>query len=372
MTDGGSSTDERALARKEVIEDLWDEQSKEWKRAGKKKNLPLCLRPESKLTDEDWRTLERMHTILVNFERVLKEMEGDGQQRQRRNGSTTALGVIWEVIPAFEFLLATLEKAKVDASHLPDENRWKISINSAWAVLDKYYRRLDEIPVYYAAVALHPKYRFKYFEEWWSNHPAWIQSAKDSVRDLWNTEYKYRPLGDTTTTPRNPHSCRPTKTRTPFDTFDSFRTATPSSLQDNKDEVPEDEFDRWQEDTHPNDGAVDDPFQYWSLRQEEYPRISRMAIEILSVPPMSTEPERLFSVSGAMVTPRRTRLESSTISIAMTLRSWLRAGLVKQSILEMTEETLKEEEYDGGFSEGEGGGGKEVVEVTLNAKEMDY
>ena len=64
---------------------------------------------------------------------------------------------------------------------------------------------------------------------------------------------------------------------------------TPSSFQNDKDEVPEDEFDRWQEDTHPNDGAVDDPFQYWSLRQEEYPRISRMAIEIPSVPPMSTE-----------------------------------------------------------------------------------
>ena len=345
---------ERALVRKEVIEDLWDEQNKEWKRSGKKKNLPLCLRPESKLTDEDWKTLERMRTILVNFERVLKAMEGDGQQRERRDGSTTALGVVWEVVPAFEFLLAILEKAKTDVLHLPDENRWKISINSAWAVLDKYYRRLDETPVYYTAVALHPKYRFKYFEEWWSHSPSWIKSAKDIVRNLWETQYKYRLLGDTNITT---HSYRPKKTRTPWD---SFRTTTPSPLQADKDEPPEDEFDRWQQHTHPNDGAVDDPFQYWYLRQEEYPRLSRMAIEILSVPPMSSEPERLFSVSGAMVAPKRTRLDASTIGVAMTLRSWFRAGLVKQSIMEAAEVTLKNEEYDSALKM-EGGGEEEVA-----------
>ena len=304
---------ERALERKEVIEDLWDEQSKEWRRSGKKKDLPLCLRPESRLTDEDWRTLERMRSILVNFERVLRAMEGDGQQRQRHNGSTTALGVIWEVIPAFEFLLTILEKAKSDALHLPDENRWKISINSAWAVLDKYYRRLNETPVYYTAVALHPKYRFKYFEEWWSHNPPWVESAKDTVRNLWETQYKYRLLGDTAMTT---HSCRPKKTRTPWD---SFRTATPLPLQADEDEISQDEFDRWQQDTHPNDGSVDDPFQYWSLRQGEYPHLSRMAIEILSVPPMSSEPERLFPGSGEMVGPKRTRLHASTIGLAMTL-----------------------------------------------------
>lgn len=72
-----------------------------------------------------------------------------------------------------------------------------------------------------------------------------------------------------------------------------------------------------------------------------------------------------------MVAPRRTRLESSTIGIAMTLRSWLRAGLIKESMLEMTEKTFKEEEYDSSFNEGEGGGGKEVVEVHLSAKRVD-
>lgn len=149
------------------------------------------------------------------------------------------------------------------------------------------------------------------------------------------------------------------KTRTPWD---SFRTATPSPLQADKDEAPEDEFDRWQQDTHPNDGAVDDPFQYWSLRQEEYPCLSRMAIEILSVPPMPSEPERLFSVSGAMVAPKRTRLDASTIGVAMTLRSWFQAGLVKQSIMEATEVTLKDEEYDSALKVE--GGGEEEVEAS--------
>ncbi|KAK5996238.1 Putative AC transposase-like protein [Cladobotryum mycophilum] len=329
---------ERALLRREVIEDLWDEQSKLWKRS-KKKNIPFCLRPESQLTDDDWKILEKMRLILEDFERVLKEMEGDGQQRQRRDGSITALGVIWEVLPAFEFLLATLEKAKTDSFHLPFENRWRISVNSAWVVLDKYYRRLDETPVYYAAVSLHPKYRFKYFEEWWSPNTQWISSAKNIVKNLWENQYKYQLLGDAAMT-----LCirQPKKTRT---LFDCYRTANPlllSQLDADEDDAPEDEFDRWLLDTHPNDSKVSDPFEYWMLKQEEYPHLSRMAIDILSVPPMSAEPERLFSVSGAMVAPRRSRLEASTIGIAMTLRSWLRAGLIKESIIEREEVAIGE------------------------------
>uniref|UniRef100_A0A0D2XRS9 HAT C-terminal dimerisation domain-containing protein n=1 Tax=Fusarium oxysporum (strain Fo5176) TaxID=660025 RepID=A0A0D2XRS9_FUSOF len=38
-----------------------------------------------------------------------------------------------------------------------------------------------------------------------------------------------------------------------------------------------------------------------------------MALDLLSVPPMSAECERLFSVAGQMVSPLRTRLEASTI-----------------------------------------------------------
>lgn len=54
-----------------------------------------------------------------------------------------------------------------------------------------------------------------------------------------------------------------------------------------------------------------------------------MALDLLSIPPMSAECKRLFSVTGQMVSPLRTRLEASTIGITQTLRSWVRNRLIE-------------------------------------------
>ncbi|KAJ3454851.1 hypothetical protein MRS44_013451 [Fusarium solani] len=77
-----------------------------------------------------------------------------------------------------------------------------------------------------------------------------------------------------------------------------------------------------------NDPLVTDPIQHWWERRKDYPRLSRMALDLLSVPPMSAECKRLFSVAGQMVSPLRTRLEASTIGITQTLRLWVRNGLI--------------------------------------------
>jgi hypothetical protein len=44
---------------------------------------------------------------------------------------------------------------------------------------------------------------------------------------------------------------------------------------------------------------------------------------------MSAEYERLFRVTGQMVSSLRARLEASTIGITKTLRSWVRHGLIE-------------------------------------------
>jgi hypothetical protein len=75
---------------------------------------------------------------------------------------------------------------------------------------------------------------------------------------------------------------------------------------------------------------VEDPIQYWASKRREYPRLSRMALDVLTVPAMSAECERLFSAVGLMVAPLRHRLDASTIGLVQTLRSWQRAGLTGQ------------------------------------------
>jgi hypothetical protein len=66
-----------------------------------------------------------------------------------------------------------------------------------------------------------------------------------------------------------------------------------------------------------------------SIGSFEYPRLSRMALDVMTVPAMSSECERLFSATGLMVTPHRNRLDAGTIGLIQTLRSWLRAGIIE-------------------------------------------
>ncbi|KAG7404258.1 hypothetical protein Forpe1208_v015706 [Fusarium oxysporum f. sp. rapae] len=78
-----------------------------------------------------------------------------------------------------------------------------------------------------------------------------------------------------------------------------------------------------------SDKDVADPVEYWVLKRFEYPRLSRMALDVMTVPAMSSECERLFSATGLMVTPLRNRLDAGTVGLIQTLRSWLRAGIIE-------------------------------------------
>ncbi|KAF4546874.1 Hypothetical protein D9617_121g039640 [Elsinoe fawcettii] len=53
-----------------------------------------------------------------------------------------------------------------------------------------------------------------------------------------------------------------------------------------------------------------------------------MALDLLTVLPISDEPERLFSDTGLMVTDRRTGLTGDTVNATMCLKSWIKAGAI--------------------------------------------
>jgi len=53
-----------------------------------------------------------------------------------------------------------------------------------------------------------------------------------------------------------------------------------------------------------------------------------MVIDIFSIPAMSAEPERVFSLTGAMCSPRRSRLNAESIQVCQCLRSWHSTGII--------------------------------------------
>jgi hypothetical protein len=323
----------RALQLRPFLEDLWVKHHTEWKmdvRKGKRKesDIPLHLRDESELTQKDWTVIQLFGEVLQDFEDALLVLEGDGQFRPRKGGRMEAYGTIWDVVFGFEHLLDKLETWKATAERYPDPEHFRINVNLAWKKLNHYYELLDESPAYYASVALHPAYRWDYFEHLWADMPEWIDGAKAKVKTLWEEEYKFLDIS----TSNNNEEPLPKRRKTFATAFNRHREenrirssrASPfsSTLSDT------DEYAEWQRDRRDSDSDVVDPFEYWHNKRSVYPRLAQMALDILSAAPMSAEAERLFSSSGRMVSPDRTQLEANTIGMVQTLRSWLRGGYI--------------------------------------------
>jgi hypothetical protein len=176
---------------------------------------------------------------------------------------------------------------------------------------------------------------WNYFEQYWCDKPEWVDEAKAIVRDLW-LEYKSRAVQ-----PDFHVAKRQRFIKTKFDRHrkplvdNSSPSSSPSFAIDDWDE-----YDRWlnspetvlnyqdNNDTQ-SDLVIDiNPFEYWRGQRLAFPDLCKMAIDVLSAMPMSADCERLFSATGLMVSPLRSRLEASTVGITQTLRSWSRAGLV--------------------------------------------
>ena len=286
--------------------------------------LPRYLQKENHLSDNDWEVLYHLSRILTYFETVVKTLEGDGKVRSRREKYgrwSGSYGNVWDVVLAFEMLLNKLEEFKQLAEQFPDPKHFKIGINLAWQKLDEYYQKLDETPIYYTALALHPAYRWDWFEEVWRSKPSWISKAKSMVHEVWTTDYAHLDIraisrsSDDEPRPRFPD---------PFVAINRLARLSRTSA------IEGDEYAAWQLDRHLSDREVNDPIDYWFKKQERYPRLSQMALDFLTIQPMSAECERAFSAAGRMVTASRASLEASTIGMCQVLRSWYRAGVVDE------------------------------------------
>jgi hypothetical protein len=162
----------------------------------KREEMPLCLREESLLSEKDWKVIELMDKMLVNFEESLRMLEGNAQSGLRKGGRIKAYGNMWDVASTYEFLKDSLEEWKAAAERYPDPEYLKININLGWAKLNEYYTKLDETPAYYASAILNPASRRGYFENTCTEEAQlpWLQAAKTMVRALWDKEYKSLPI----------------------------------------------------------------------------------------------------------------------------------------------------------------------------------
>jgi len=93
-------------------------------------------------------------------------------------------------------------------------------------------------------------------------------------------------------------------------------------------QVSKDEFDDYVgKEPTPIDAS---PLQWWcqDIQRKRWPRLSLMAIDILSIPAMSAEPERVFSGARRTISWDRAQLGAESVEKLECLKHWERTSIL--------------------------------------------
>jgi hypothetical protein len=192
--------------------------------------------------------------------------------------------------------------------------------------LAKYIKKLDDSPYYLAARVLDPECRTAFLKD--QNDCMTVEGEKKLfiVRKLWERfREKVILSGSTITTEKTQKP--PLESKENLSAFHKARLqhrlkhTRPQSL---------DEFDNYiNENPIPLDSWTT-AIQWWNqpLQQTRFPRLSQLAIEVLSIPGMSDKPERVFSGSRRRVPWDRTKTSAQLLEALECAKDWTVQGIL--------------------------------------------
>jgi hypothetical protein len=146
--------------------------------------------------------------------------------------------------------------------------------------------------------------------------PDWIATAKGIVTDEYERSYAHAELtGDHSNAPES--GLRPAPSKKSQNIFDNLPLLAKPSLPV-KDELTQ----------YLSTGTLqtDSPLLWWHQNSHVYPRLSRMALDYLSIPSTTVDVERTFSQGRLVLSHVRSRLSIQSTRALMCLGSWSRAG----------------------------------------------
>lgn len=196
------------------------------------------------------------------------------------------------------------------------------AINMGWFVLNKYYSRADEVPAYGAAILLDPSSRRAYLDTFWKK--AWVESAIQSAGMIWEEEFNIQATEDAHST-----GGAAAVVELNFAKLNSFAKYKAKQKPEYTHPGAVDDFYRFiNMEPIDLDGVKLTPLEWWCqpTQRRSYPRLSRMAITILSIPAESAEPERVFSGARRTCSWSRLRLTPRNIEVIECMGNWLKKG----------------------------------------------
>lgn len=269
------------------------------------------------LDKDDWEILIRYKDLLKPCWAATMDLQG-----QPGDGKSCGLSNVQADIECVVEHFTTAYSEYKDASPATTEGEWHFAtqIKLALDKAEEYYAKLGDSPAYLAATVLHPSYTWKYIDAQWANQKSWITRGKRAVKALWVVDYKQYPISEAISPPKKQSNHEPNM-------MEEYRMRGLTQARSQRDkQTITDEFERYNSQVQVD---TRHPLDWWrTVGVTEYPHLAQMAFDMLSIPAMSDEPERLFSRLGLMITKRRNHLDQSTIQAAQCLHSWDKAGII--------------------------------------------
>ena len=231
------------------------------------------------LSSDEWDLLEKIKAFLEKIKMATKAFESSNN-------------CLDNILPGMDYILGRFEAGKAENE---DDAFLAPMFNSGWSKFNDYYSLTDESCAYTIALVLNPKRKWKYIERKWPK--SWHKKAKDMVKKVWEDEYWKEttpaPIIQQTLKPKNDFWAEmEAADALDFDLVDEYKQYCASPIIN-----------------------IDDAIAWWlePTQQKTFPNLSKMALDYLSIPAMSAEPERLFSSAKVTISDRRSRLGSDII-----------------------------------------------------------
>lgn len=190
-------------------------------------------------------------------------------------------------------------------------------LDLAIAKLQKYADIMDRSPTYWGATFCHPSHKFKWLQE---NMPHEMRDIQASIKKFHDDCYQ---SPEPEEGPSSPEA-------TPVEVFQADWMEE-EVFPDGYFEAPPHRDNRRDYNTYLEKAPipVKNPMSWWANQESEYPAMYTMAMDLLSIPAMSAECERVFSAAKLTVTDRRSRLHERTIHAIECVKNWMKNGLCR-------------------------------------------
>lgn len=232
---------------------------------------------------QDWTVLQKTLDVLHPFYTATMMLEGRG-------------ATIHRVLPTLFRLKRHLGEAGRSGLDEIDES-FADGIGQAVAKLDKYIDRVSKVRVYWAAAILHPKFKLS------------IATNRATARSEFTTFFEtHWGQGD--------DSQQVSEIVPKAGDYDDWLNSDPVG----EDTGGWDELNAYLDSERVP--KVENVLEWWQVRLSQFPRLSTMARDILSIPASSAECERVFSRCKGTLTQARNRLADDTFDMLQCLQNW--------------------------------------------------